>query len=113
MSTDTPVEAHACGNTIDVPAEDAWHLRLYVAGESPKSVDAFRNLKRVCEKYLTVRYEIEVVDLIERPRLARVHEILAIPTLVRLLPLPVRKVIGDLSDTDRVLTGLQLRPKKP
>jgi circadian clock protein KaiB len=93
-------------------AEDteAWRLRLYVAGESPKSLEAFRNLTKLCETHLASRYEIEVVDLLEHPRLARGDEIIAIPTLVRKLPSPMRKIIGDLSDTDRVLVGLQLRP---
>jgi circadian clock protein KaiB len=89
---------------------ETWHLRLYVAGESPKSLDAFANLKRFCETHLADRYQIEVVDLLENPRLARRDEIVAIPTLVRQLPAPMRKIIGDLSDTDRVLIGLQLRP---
>ena len=91
-------------------APETWHLRLYVAGESPKSLEAFANLKRLCETHLRDRYEIEVVDLLENPRLARGDEILAIPTLVRQLPAPMRKIIGDLSDTDRVLVGLQVRP---
>jgi circadian clock protein KaiB len=90
---------------------EVWRLRLYVAGESPKSLEAFSNLKRLCEAYLAKRYEIEVVDLLENPRLARGDEIIAIPTLVRKLPSPMRKIIGDLSDTDRVLVGLQLRPR--
>jgi len=89
---------------------DTWHLRLYVAGESPKSLEAFTNLKRLCEDHLADRYEIEVVDLLENPRLARRDEIVAIPTLVGQLPAPVRKIIGDLSDAERVLAGLQLRP---
>jgi circadian clock protein KaiB len=89
---------------------ETWHLRLYVAGESPKSLEAFANLKRFCEAHLADRYQIEVVDLLENPRLARGDEIVAIPTLVRQLPPPMRKIIGDLSDTDRVLIGLQLRP---
>lgn len=89
---------------------ETWHLRLYVAGESPKSLEAFANLKRFCETHLANRYEIEVVDLLENPRLARGDEIVALPTLVRQLPAPVRKIIGDLSDTNRVLVGLQLRP---
>ncbi len=92
---------------------ETWHLRLYVSGESPKSVEAFANLKRLCETHLAGRYEIEVVDLLEHPRLARGDEIVAIPTLVRQLPSPMRKIIGDLSDTDRVLVGLQLRHKQP
>ena len=95
------------------PDSEVWHLRLYVAGESPKSQEAFRNLKHLCENHLTVRYEIEIVDLLENPRLARGDEIIAIPTLVRQLPSPMRKIIGDLSDTDRVLVGLQLRPIQP
>lgn len=95
------------------PADtDVWRLRLYVAGKSPKSLDAFRNLKHLCENHLADRYEIEIVDLLEHPRLARGDEIVAIPTLVRQLPAPMRKIIGDLSDTDRVLVGLQLRPQQ-
>ena len=85
-------------------------LRLYVAGASPKSLKALANLKRLCEKHLQGRYEIEVVDLVDQPRLAAGDEIVAIPTLVRRLPAPIRKVIGDLSDTERVLVGLQLIP---
>jgi circadian clock protein KaiB len=104
------VHADVPGPTL--PDTEVWHLRLYVAGESPKSVEAFRNLKRLCETHLTNRYEIEIVDLLEHPRLARGDEIIAIPTLVRQLPRPMRKIIGDLSDTDRVLVGLQLRPKQ-
>jgi circadian clock protein KaiB len=87
-----------------------WHLRLYVAGQSPKSLTAFANLKRVCDEYLESRYEIEIVDLIENPHLAATDEIIAIPTLVRRFPAPVRRLIGDLSDLDRVLAGLQLQP---
>jgi circadian clock protein KaiB len=93
--------------------QDLWQLRLYVAGESAKSLVAFANLKQICEEHLRGRYEIEVVDLIENPRLARGDEIIAIPTLVRRLPNPLRKIIGDLSDTERVLVGLQLRPRTP
>jgi circadian clock protein KaiB len=93
-------------------AEEAehWHLRLYVAGQSPKSLKAFANLMRICEEHLESRYDIEVVDLLENPQLAAGDEIVAIPTLVRRLPAPMRKIIGDLSDSDRVLVGLQLRP---
>jgi len=86
-----------------------WQLRLYVAGQTPKSVAAFANLKRLCEEYLAGEFEIEVVDLIENPRLAKDDQIVAIPTLVRKLPPPIRKIIGDLSDTERTLVGLQLR----
>jgi circadian clock protein KaiB len=91
----------------EVAPED-WHLRLYVAGQSPKSLTAFANLKRICDEYLKSRYEIEIVDLIENPQLAAADEIVAIPTLVRRLPEPTRRLIGDLSNVDRVLAGLQL-----
>jgi circadian clock protein KaiB len=99
-----------------VPSDQAltpadWHLRLYVAGQSPKSLTAFANLKRVCDEYLDSRYEIEIVDLIENPQLAAADEIIAIPTLVRRFPQPIRRLIGDLSDIDRVLAGLQLQPR--
>jgi circadian clock protein KaiB len=86
-----------------------WQLRLYVAGKTPKSLTAFANLKRICEEHLAGQFEIEVIDLIEHPRLAHDDQIVAIPTLVRKLPEPIRKIIGDLSDTERTLVGLQLR----
>ncbi|MCC6552369.1 MAG: circadian clock KaiB family protein [Polyangiaceae bacterium] len=88
-----------------------WDLRLYVAGQTRKSLAAFANLKRLCEEHLAGRYRIEVVDLLERPQLAQGDQILAIPTLVRKLPEPIRKIIGDLSNTERVLVGLDLRPR--
>jgi circadian clock protein KaiB len=91
-------------------AEEFWYLRLYVAGQSPKSLNAFSNLKALCEQHLLGKYEIEVIDLVEHPSLAQGDDILAIPTLVRRLPAPLRKVIGDLSDTERVLVGLRLEP---
>jgi len=87
-----------------------WELRLYVAGQTPKSITAFANLKKMCELHLNGKYRIEIIDLLKDPTLARGDQILAIPTLVRKLPQPVRKIIGDLSDTDRVLVGLDLRP---
>ena len=87
-----------------------WQLRLYVAGQTAKSLTAFSNLKKICENHLKGRYRIEVIDLLERPHLSKGDQILAIPTLVRKLPPPVRKIIGDLSDTERVLVGLDLRP---
>jgi circadian clock protein KaiB len=93
-----------------VQAPQAWNLRLYVAGQSPKSLKAFANLVKLCDEHLAERYEIEIVDLLENPQLAAGDEIVAIPTLVRRLPEPMRKIIGDLSDSDRVLVGLQLRP---
>jgi circadian clock protein KaiB len=86
-----------------------WQLRLYVAGQTPKSLAAFSNLKEICETHLNGRYRIEVIDLIEQPHLSKGDQILAIPTLVRKLPQPVRKIIGDLSDANRVLVGLDLR----
>jgi circadian clock protein KaiB len=93
-------------------AEDKWNLRLYIAGQSPKSLAALANLKRVCEEHLAGRYSIEVVDLLKNPRLAKDDQIVAIPTLVRKLPEPLRRIVGDLSDTERALVGLQLRPRK-
>jgi len=90
--------------------EKAWELRLYVAGQTPKSIEAFINLKKICEEHLAGQYHIEVIDLLENPRLARGDQILAIPTLVRKLPTPIKKIIGDLSNTERVLVGLDLRP---
>jgi circadian clock protein KaiB len=87
-----------------------WELRLYVAGMTPTSIRAFENLKRLCEEHLHGVYQIQVVDLLERPALARGDQIVAVPTLVRRLPTPVKKIIGDLSNTERVLVGLDLRP---
>ncbi len=87
-------------------------LRLYVAGQTPKSMVAFANLKKICEEHMAGRYRIEVIDLIKNPQLARGDQILAIPTLVRKLPEPVRKIIGDLSNTERVLIGLDLLPRE-
>jgi circadian clock protein KaiB len=90
----------------DVP----WVLRLYVAGQTPKSVLAFANLKKICAEHLGDQYRIELIDLLENPQLARGDQIVAIPTLVRNLPAPMKKIIGDLSNTERVLVGLDLRP---
>lgn len=91
---------------------EKWSLRLYTAGQTPKSLAAFANLKRLCEGHLAGRYSIEVIDLLVNPRLASEDQILAIPTLVRKLPPPLRRIIGDLSDEERTLVGLQLRPRK-
>jgi circadian clock protein KaiB len=85
-------------------------LRLYIAGQTPRSTAAFANLKRICEEHLAGRYQIEVIDLIQSPQLAQGDQILAVPTLVRRLPEPIRKIIGDLSNTERVLVGLDIRP---
>jgi circadian clock protein KaiB len=87
-----------------------FDLQLYIAGQSPKSILAIENLRRVCDEHLPGRSRSEVIDLLENPELARAAEIIAVPTLVRRLPLPIRTIIGDLSDTDRVLVGLQPRP---
>jgi len=88
--------------------KDKWVLRLYVAGQSPKALTAFTNLKKICEEQLEGKYSIEVIDLLINPQLGNEDQILALPTLVRKLPVPVRKIIGDLSDTERVLVGLDL-----
>jgi len=88
-----------------------YQLRLYVAGQTPKSIAAFSNLKKICEEHMPGQYEIEVIDLLQQPQLAQGDQILAIPTLVRKLPAPMRKIIGDLSNTERVLVGLDLRPR--
>ena len=97
---------------VSPDATVAWELRLYVAGQTPKSIAAFNNLKRICEEHIAGRYRIEVIDLMVNPKLARDDQILAIPTLVRKLPDPIRRIIGDLSDTERTLVGLQLRPRR-
>jgi circadian clock protein KaiB len=102
---------NAPGAVVAKPKAAHCHLRLYVAGQSPKSLQALANLKRLCDEHLESDYEIEVVDLVEHPRLAAGDEIVAIPTLVRCLPTPMRKIIGDLSDPERVIVGLQLLSK--
>ena len=96
-------------SVVPSPREQTFSLRLYVAGQTPKSVLAFANLKQICEEHLRERYEIEIIDLLENPQLARGDQILAVPTLVRRLPEPIKKLIGDLSNTERVLVGLDLR----
>jgi len=88
-----------------------WDLRLYIAGLTPRAVSALENLKAICEEHLKGLYHIEVIDLLKNPHLARGDQIVALPTLVRKLPVPVRKIIGDLSNTERVLVGLDLRPR--
>ena len=93
------------------PAEEIWNLRLYVAGQTQKSITAFANLKNICDEHLRGKYRIEVIDLIKNPQLAKGDQIIAIPTLVRKLPEPIKKIIGDLANTERVLVGLDLRPR--
>jgi circadian clock protein KaiB len=95
------------------PEGEFWNLRLYVAGQSAKCLAAVRNLNKFCEQHLAGRYRIDVIDLLENPRLARDHQILAIPTLVRKLPEPLRKVVGDLSNEERMLVGFDLLPRAP
>ena len=94
------------------PEGQTYSLRLYVAGQTPKSVLAFTNLKQICERHLLGRYQIEIIDLVENPQLARGDQVLAVPTLVRRVPEPIKKIIGDLSNTERVLVGLDLRVRQ-
>ncbi len=118
MSANTrPEDGRAPAEESPTPLKDAagadpdvWELRLYVAGQTPRSVAALANLRQICEEHLRGKYRIEVVDLLVHPQLARGDQIVAIPTLVRKLPEPIRRIVGDLSDSDRVLVGLQLRP---
>jgi circadian clock protein KaiB len=100
------------GTAALAEAQQMWDLRLYVTDRSPKCLRAIENLQRVCEEHLAGRYQIKVVDLLENPRLAAEDQILAVPTVVRRLPQPIRKLVGDLSDTERLLVGLQLRPPR-
>jgi len=113
-TTDKPLREANKRPTEKRPAKKAdkklWELRLYVAGQTPKSLAAFANLKTICEEHLPGSYSIEVIDLLVNPQLAKGDQIVAIPTLVRKLPQPIRKIIGDLSNTERVLVGLDLRP---
>jgi len=95
---------------IECPEGEKWLLRLYVAGQTARSRAAFANLKKICEEHLAGQYSIEVIDLIENPQLAKGDQIFALPTLVRQLPPPVKKIIGDLSNTERVLVGMDIRP---
>ena len=97
------------GSQTSLPKDDRWILRLYVAGEAAKSLTAFSNLKKICEQHLPNRHSIEVVDLAKHPEMAQNDQIVALPTLVRKLPEPIRRVIGDLSNLDRVLVGMDLK----
>jgi circadian clock protein KaiB len=94
--------------SVQAVESSSWNLRLYVAGQTPKSVTALANLKKICDQHLPEKYRIEVIDLARNPQLARTDQILAIPTLVRKLPTPIKKIIGDLSNTEKVLLGLEL-----
>ena len=95
------------------PKGEIWKLRLYVAGQTPKSVAAFTNLKKICDTHLAGQYQIEVIDLLKQPQLAAGDQIVAIPTLVRKLPEPLRRIVGDLRNTERTLVGLNLHPADP
>ncbi len=106
-STHKPKESEKRGEN----EENFWQLRLYVAGATAKSMTALQNLKRICEEHMAGKYDIEIIDLLKSPALAQGDQILAIPTLVRKLPEPIRKIIGDLSNAERVLVGLDLRPR--
>lgn len=97
--------------TAELPAPNTWELRLYVAGQTAKSATALANLKRYCEQHLVDCYTLEVIDLLQNPQLAEGDQILAIPTLVRKVPEPIRKIIGDLSNEEKVLVGLDIRPR--
>jgi circadian clock protein KaiB len=100
-------------NTASYDTDECYNLRLYVAGQTPKSMAAIANLRRLCDQHLPGRYSVEVIDLVDDPRLARSDQIVAIPTLVRRLPEPMRRIIGDLSNTERVLIGLDLKTLPP
>ena len=100
------------GSALSASAAAAYQLRLYVAGQTPKSVLAFRNLQQICEEHLQGRYAIEIIDLLKSPQLAQGDQILALPTLVRRLPEPIKKIIGDLSNKERVLVGLDLQERR-
>jgi len=108
MSAETKSKASQKGKQTG--AEKHWQLKLYVAGQTSKSLTAFANLKRICEEHLEGKYQIEVIDLLVNPQLAKGDQILALPTLVRRVPEPIKKIIGDLSNTERVLVGLDIKP---
>jgi circadian clock protein KaiB len=112
-NVETPADPQPLKKNGGQQAGEFWELRLYVAGQTPRSLAALANLKRLCENHLAGRYTIEIVDLVKHPQLAAGDQIVAIPTLVRKLPEPIRKIVGDLRDTERALVGLQLRPGKP
>jgi circadian clock protein KaiB len=106
-----PKKSKPATATPSSPSPEQWNLRLYVAGMTPRAVAAFDNLKKLCEVHLAGRYHIEVIDLLEKPKLAAGDQIVAVPTMVRKLPPPMKKIIGDLSNEERVLVGLDLRPR--
>jgi len=110
MTSETKTKAPRKSRPVTVvEVEESWQLRLYVAGQTANSIAAFANLKRICEEHLEGKYQIEVIDLLVNPQLAKGDQILALPTLVRKLPSPIKKIIGDLSNTERVLVGLDIK----
>jgi circadian clock protein KaiB len=109
MMTDTKKNTLTHGEPETGTDNETWILRLYVAGQTPNSLTAFENLKKICQEHLEGRYRIEVIDLIANPQLAKGDQIIAVPTLIRKLPTPVKKIIGNLSNTEKVLVGLDLR----
>jgi circadian clock protein KaiB len=109
--TKNKIQQSGEGRLMHDQEKETWNLRLYVAGQTPKSLAAFANLKKLCEEHLKGKYTIEIIDLIENPHLAQGDQIIAIPTLVRKLPEPIRKIIGDLSNTEKVLVGLDLKAR--
>lgn len=104
------MNAHGEQRLFKRNGRDTWLLRLYVAGQTPKCMKAFANLREICETHLAGRYSIEIIDLLKAPQLGRTDRIVAIPTLVRKLPAPLVKIVGDLSNTERVLAGLSIKP---
>ena len=115
LDEQTPLSLQSIADQKSPEQSDAkeWNLRLYVAGQTPRSIAAFANLKKICEEHLSGRYTIEIVDLLKHPQLAAGDQIVAIPTLVRKLPEPLRKIVGDLRNSERALVGLQIRPASP
>jgi circadian clock protein KaiB len=111
-SKPTPKDSPPVRQTYGAAQSTDWDLRLYVAGMTTRAATAFANLKKLCDEHLPGQYRIEIIDLLKEPKLAHGDQIVAVPTLVRRLPQPVRKIIGDLSNTERVLVGLDLRPRK-
>lgn len=101
------------GRILNKPGSESYLLRLYVTGTTPRSVRAISNIKKICEEHLTGKYDLEVIDLYQRPALAKGEQIIAAPTLIRQLPEPLRRIIGDMSDTERVLVGLDIKPINP
>lgn len=99
--------------TSNISGAEIWQLRLYVAGSTPKSLTAFANLKKICEEYLQGKYHIEVIDLTKQPHLAKQDQIVALPTLVKKLPQPIKQIIGDLSNQEKVLVGLEINSRYP